>query len=607
MAAEANNSPNTAPPRSRGRAETAKRTLHLIQSALIFLVLCGIAYYVAETERARLEQGLRNNVSQKALEIAARLQYELNANVLLATGMIPLVNAVPDAKAADFEAALRAMYRQGRHIRNIGVAPDNRILRVYPLQGNEDAIGLFYPDNPKQWPSVKRAIVARKTVLGGPVELVQGGSGLISRTPVFLDSGKYWGILSLVMDTAAVFKAAGLAEVVDDTYFAVRGKDGLGAKGAMILGDEKIFTTDVVTERIDVPGGHWVLAARPIGGWTKGQGYILVLQINAMIAAFLFTAVFYGYQRSRLRLESSERRQRAYLDTARDAVVVVDRQGVILEFNRAAETHLGCTAEEALGHNVSEFLPEIESGDIDLHLGGAAGPSAELASGEQQVSVRRKDGTTYPAEVSVGNTEIGGQRVHVCVVRNITGRKRFEQQLLDLANTDPLTGALNRRAFMEAAEDLFGLARRHNRPLSFMMIDADHFKKVNDTHGHQAGDVVLKWITNTIGKDLRTTDKLGRIGGEEFALILPETDAERAVDVAERLLNDFRGAEIEIGDGKAVSITVSIGISTLTEKTEYLDGLMQEADEALYKAKSTGRDRWRMAGDAPQEVEQARG
>ena len=166
------------------------------------------------------------------------------------------------------------------------------------------------------------------------------------------------------------------------------------------------------------------------------------------------------------------------------------------------------------------------------------------------------------------------------------------QKLQELASTDGLTGALNRRAFIEEASGRFRLARRYHRPLSLLMLDVDHFKQVNDTCGHQIGDRVLARLSQVIGSGLRGTDLLGRIGGEEFAVILPETDLEQAVRLTERLVSAVRNTTIEIESALPLRVTVSIGIATLTPSTVDVDAMMRQADAALYRAKAEGRDRW---------------
>jgi hemerythrin len=166
------------------------------------------------------------------------------------------------------------------------------------------------------------------------------------------------------------------------------------------------------------------------------------------------------------------------------------------------------------------------------------------------------------------------------------------RKLQELASTDGLTGALNRRVFMEEAGNMLQLARRYDRPLALLMIDADHFKRINDTHGHHAGDKVLVQISRTMQQSLRGTDRIGRIGGEEFAVLLPETDQNQAADLAERLLKNIRAISIQVETAHPIRVTVSIGIANLLPQTANIGALLSQADAALYRAKTSGRDRW---------------
>ena len=166
---------------------------------------------------------------------------------------------------------------------------------------------------------------------------------------------------------------------------------------------------------------------------------------------------------------------------------------------------------------------------------------------------------------------------------------QVNEKLHALANTDSLTGLLNRRAFMNEAKNTFDLAKRHQRPLSLLMLDVDHFKRVNDTYGHQIGDLVLHQLAGVMKQSLRGTDIVGRIGGEEFAIILPETGFEQTVELTERLLRKIRNTKIEAGI--SFNITVSIGVATMPPIVSELETVLKEADDDLYKAKSEGRDR----------------
>jgi diguanylate cyclase (GGDEF)-like protein len=158
-----------------------------------------------------------------------------------------------------------------------------------------------------------------------------------------------------------------------------------------------------------------------------------------------------------------------------------------------------------------------------------------------------------------------------------------------ISRIDSLTGANNRRYFFEFADYEFTVAKRYDKPLSLIMFDIDHFKKFNDTYGHQAGDEILKQITQIARQQLRDADILARYGGEEFVILLPNSDAHESSIVAERIRGSVAAYQMDTNDGR-VSATISLGITECLAHTETLDELVLQADRALYAAKSAGRN-----------------
>ena len=171
---------------------------------------------------------------------------------------------------------------------------------------------------------------------------------------------------------------------------------------------------------------------------------------------------------------------------------------------------------------------------------------------------------------------------------DITELKRQERELIRLAWTDSLTDAMNRHRFMDLAGKEVERARRRNSELSLLLLDADHFKQINDKYGHAAGDAILKGLVERWTRSLRSHDLIGRIGGEEFSILLPDANAAHAMRTAERLRKEI--AEVPFAfEGQLLRVTVSIGVATLAAG-EDLPALMQRADRALYRAKEAGRD-----------------
>ncbi len=213
-------------------------------------------------------------------------------------------------------------------------------------------------------------------------------------------------------------------------------------------------------------------------------------------------------------------------------------------------------------------------------------------------TLTKADGRTgYTLAQYIPDIEGGKVLGFFALVSDVTELKiaqmELEQRVKDLdilAATDPLTGIANRRRFLSRAEEETQRAKRYNQPLTFLMLDLDHFKTINDTYGHDIGDQVLKAVATALAVVMRNTDLIGRLGGEEFGALLVQTGLDEAKPAADRL----RQALHEVGissQGEPIKITASIGLAQYSKGDDGLQGLMKRADEALYRAKQTGRDK----------------
>lgn len=173
--------------------------------------------------------------------------------------------------------------------------------------------------------------------------------------------------------------------------------------------------------------------------------------------------------------------------------------------------------------------------------------------------------------------------------KELARKEALEQHLKHLASTDPMTELLNRRAFFDICDNAMIEASSNEDELTCLIIDIDHFKKINDTYGHDMGDKVIKTIAKLMRENTRTVDYIGRIGGEEFAILMPHTDVESAYQIADRLRENISKYSMLLND-KSVSITVSIGLSYLNHEDKNIHTLLKRADTALYEAKDNGRN-----------------
>jgi diguanylate cyclase (GGDEF)-like protein/PAS domain S-box-containing protein len=277
-----------------------------------------------------------------------------------------------------------------------------------------------------------------------------------------------------------------------------------------------------------------------------------------------------------------------------DAIVAIDGHHNITLFNEGAQRIFGFSPDEVLGKHLNMLLPERFHLQHDLMI-EEFGASGKVTKGIQQrtrqIFGRRKDGSEFAASVFIANIGSGKlQPAYAAVVRDISENKKTEDELLRLAATDPLTGAFNRREFTSLADQESQRANRYNRPLAIMMLDLDHFKKLNDTYGHAAGDKALQRFTTLCCNALRTVDVFGRWGGEEFVTLLPETDAEGAVIIAERL-RKIVSQNMLVYNNQKISFTTSIGIAQYRSGELTVEGPLSRADSAVYDAKKAGRNR----------------
>jgi len=212
---------------------------------------------------------------------------------------------------------------------------------------------------------------------------------------------------------------------------------------------------------------------------------------------------------------------------------------------------------------------------------------------ELNFRIRRGDGAVRVIHVraKVYFDELGKPVRMVGTNEDITERTELQGKLEQQARQDFLTGLFNRRYFMDQGQTELARVQRYGNTLALLMLDIDHFKIINDTHGHKVGDVVLQRLSDVLRDALRTVDIIGRIGGEEFAILLPETDLQQATEVAERLREKIAAADVVLEAGLPLHFTVSIGVTALNNKDTNLDILLNQADKALYQAKADGRNR----------------
>jgi diguanylate cyclase (GGDEF)-like protein len=290
---------------------------------------------------------------------------------------------------------------------------------------------------------------------------------------------------------------------------------------------------------------------------------------------------------------------KAIYETSPDGILVVDAQGMVVAHNRQflqlwhivpSQLHMKADGT-AIGESDAPLLAEV--------VARVQNPAAflervrELYDNPQfddHCEIELKDARTLERHSTVLRGEHDEYLGRVWFFRDITAQKNHEAALIQLARHDPLTGTANRRYFFERAEQEFMRSRRYLTPLSIALIDVDHFKHINDQCGHATGDEVLKLLSEKIAALLRESDLLARIGGEEFAILMPCTGLAGAALMAERLRLTIAEEASPVA-GLMLHLRFSAGVTQLKAQDQSIEDCLRRADEAMYKAKQAGRDR----------------
>ncbi len=278
---------------------------------LLFLLGCGISYWFSSFQYRFEVDRVRERLGAELDTIRGNLSRELYAGIYLTEGIPSLVKIEGDISEQRFQAMAAELLSHNPLIRNIALAPHNVVRNVFPREGNEGIIGLRYDDAPDQRDAVVRAIVERRMVVAGPVDLVQGGIGIISRTPIFLTGPvgreteqRYWGLFSTVIDFPGLIHASGLDSVPADLSVSLRGRDGTGGQGDSFWGRNSVFDGKPIVMDVPLPSGSWQIAAIPAHGWPVfrplATAYFPVgCGLMLLLCFFLFQALRTGRARTR--------------------------------------------------------------------------------------------------------------------------------------------------------------------------------------------------------------------------------------------------------------------------------------------------------------------
>ena len=392
---------------------------------------------VAYVDQNMLERHMASSqlrVQQELDRVAGQLTFNLYKNIQVVKGLPAVFSINPSISQESFSIAAKGLIGEHSQLRNIGAAPDLVIKYMYPLEGNEEAFNLDYRSLPHQLEAILKAKELNKLILAGPVKLVQGGEGLISRLPVFRRDKKgnkvFWGLVSAVIDVDSLYEKSGLLDLDLPIEIAIRGKDGLGKWGEVFFGSPELFTEPNAETFIQLPEGDWQLVAKPQGSWAYVPDNIFQKRfffVGVASGLFLFFLVFIkGLRRA---ASANERFNTAFSQAPLGVAVIDSLTGDIYDANPAYAKIVGRSIEQLCR---LDWMEITHPDDIQPDLDNMARMNAGETSGfTMQKRYIQPDQRTRWVNMTIAPMKVGDSSSprHLCMTEDITQKKEIELEL----------------------------------------------------------------------------------------------------------------------------------------------------------------------------------
>ncbi|CAN7161568.1 EAL domain-containing protein [Rhizobium sp. LjRoot254] len=602
-------------------------TPHYLPAFVAFLAMSAVIIF-ADMQMRTIEEGkIRQAATEELGRISTRLENNINGNVKLVQGYVAALETEPDMSQARYTQLGSHIIKGDTSIKNVAAAPDFVVSLVYPVKGNEKAIGLDYTKNEAQRAAALKVRDTRRMLLTGPVKLVQGGEAVIARFPVINvlpdGSDRFWGIVSAVIDVNKLYAESGLRAAslgIDVAMAATKA----GSERRPFFGDDGIFEQNPVIMTVKLGHEDWQLAAMPKTGWSQPLSEVWLFRLLLALGGFIVVAPMLWTGRL---TEERVRHVRALQEREEAMRVLSQRLDIALETSKIGVWDFDAVTGELIWDERMMDLYDVHpsGGKASysdwkgaLHPDDFAKCEAEFARAIESESqynsdfrvICRNGDIRHIRAMGTAYRDSRGHKKIVGVNWDVTGDVRLQEDLrnanrhADIQNAqleqarlvmesaamhDALTGLPNRR-YLDRIVTEHELSAKREPRLTIMHIDLDRFKDINDTLGHAAGDRILKHAASTLSANIFEGDFLARIGGDEFVIISSAANAgQDYMELATRLVDAISRPLIH--EGHECRVGTSIGIASRTGGDEGVGQLLVNADIALYEAKRSGRNR----------------
>jgi len=400
----------------------------------LFFALITAVELIAKQQELHEQSMTHGNLADKTNEVRTLLEYELNSTLHLATGLVSYIQSKHGVLVgAEIDPWLTNLQERAQHIRNIGIAPGNRITYVYPLVGNETAMGLYYPDSKEQWPAVQTIIANRSPMLAGPIHLQQGGLGLIYRIPVFLNNETYWGLVSTVLNFDSIYSSIHTRAQQLGIKIAVKDHN---QNGQILFGDEDVIAQHQLN--LSILGRNWQMISSQddaelpslintirIGGW------LITLIISVLFSSFLRS--FARQNKILQELNESKHQFSQVFESAPQGIALINYKGLLVGFNNSLCNTLGYSQNELTEHN---FFSLVASTQRERFINIVEGIYPKPGDNHQyETTLLHKNGQLINVIISLAPTHTNTYESDWIVqIIDISHRIAFEQLLEEESN-----------------------------------------------------------------------------------------------------------------------------------------------------------------------------
>jgi diguanylate cyclase (GGDEF)-like protein len=527
----------------------------------------------------------------------------------------------------NFEVAASRLLVDGPRYLALSISPNGVVRHVVPLEGNRMLVGFDALNDPAQR---KDALFARDTgrlTVAGPLALRQGGTGVVSRKPVYLPgaSGEpmFWGFTNVALRLEDLLQGVSLSDLERSGYHYVLWRLEFETNRRIVIAASP--STEVleqpVRQSLEVSDVAWNLDMAPVGGWLNREQLAwraaMVLAVSLLLAYLARLQFAQRAYKARLEVQVAQRtaeilatqnQLKSTLDAIRDPMFEADLEGRVYAYNATGGNVLPDLVGSPVGKTVQEVLPP-EAARVVMEALQAAHADG-FAQGAQVRLPMGDDARWY--ELSVARKEVapGAPPRFVTVVRDITGHKQARNEVRRLAFYDPLTELPNRRLLQDRLERALTATARSHRQGALLLIDLDNFKALNDTLGHDKGDLLLQQVARRLTASVRDCDTVARLGGDEFVVLVDDLGpglqeaVANATAVAQKIVT-LLSQPYDIA-GREHRSSTSVGVSLFGAGTGTLEETLKRSDVALYQAKAAGRNTLRFFDPDMQAAVEAR-